>query len=485
MEKVNENSRLFKKKFEENFPFIPSEDQLKAIQQLVEFTFDSNLKKLLIINGFAGTGKTTLLGAYIKAMDEFKLKNNLLAPTGRAAKVLSSKANKQVLTIHKKIYYKNIQPGGKITLTLSPNLHRSTIFIIDESSMIGDELIPSENQFSQRSLLDDIITYVYGNNNCALIFIGDTGQLPPIGSELSPALSIESLKFNYPHLKISHIKLSTILRQTLNSGILYNATTIRTFEKMNDYVSLKINQFTDTNQISGTELLDSLEDSYDKYGLDNVIVISKSNKRVNLYNQNIRSRILYIEDELVRNERLMVVKNNYYWLKETSKAGFIANGENIQVNRILNYETRYNHRFARAEITLIDYPEDGEIEVLLLIDTLNLESASLTRESMKKLFFTIEEDYLDEKNKRKRYELIVKNEYFNALQIKYAYAITCHKAQGGEWPIVYIDHDYLIPEMLDSSFYKWLYTAFTRAKENIYLINFDKNFILDVPNQQR
>ena len=479
MKNVNLNSELFLNHFNAFFSHTPSNDQSKAIRQLVDFTLDSKQKKLLIINGFAGTGKTTLLGAYIKVMDEFKQKNNLLAPTGRAAKVLSSKANKQVLTIHKKIYYKKMQPGGKITLTLTPNLHKSTIFIIDEASMIGDEIISTENLFSNRSLLDDIITYAFSGDNCSLIFIGDTGQLPPIGSEISPALNIELLKFQYPYLTITDVKLETILRQTLDSGILYNANQIRTFKQLKEFVPLKSNFFNDIEKVNGSELLDSLEDSYSKHGLDNVIVLSKSNKRVNLYNQNIRSRILYIEDELVTNERLMVVRNNYFWLPETSKAGFIANGETIHINRIIKYESRYNHRFARAEISLIDYPEEGELEVLLLIDTLNLESPSLSRATMKTLFFSIEEDYLNEKNKRKRYELIVKNEYFNALQIKYAYAITCHKAQGGEWSIVYIDHDYLLPEMIDGSFYKWLYTAFTRSKEKIYLINFDPNFFTE------
>ena len=473
---ITNNLLSFLKVFSACFPHSPSEDQLNTIHRLVEFTFDSNPKKLFILNGYAGTGKTSLIGAYIKALDEFNLKNSLLAPTGRAAKVLSSKAGKQVLTIHKKIYYKKMQPGGKIILTLTPNLHRSTIFIIDESSMIGDDIIATENQFSNRSLLDDIITYVYSGNNCSLFLIGDTGQLPPIGSDISPALNSELLKFHYPYLSISQTKLKMILRQTLHSGILLNATHIRTFDKLNTHAPLKISEFNDIKRVNGSELLDSLEENYAKYGIDNVIMISKSNKRVNLYNQNIRSRILYIEDELVTNERLMVVRNNYFWLPETSKAGFIANGETIQVNRIIKYETRYNHRFARAEVKLIDYSEEGEIEVLLLIDTLNLESPSLQREAMKNFFFAVEEDYLDEKNKQKRYEMIVKNEYFNALQIKYAYAITCHKAQGGEWPIVYIDHDFLVPEMLDVSFYKWLYTAFTRSKEKIYLVNFDPKF---------
>lgn len=474
MEIIKEKRNLFLKIFSHYFPFSPTKEQSIAIQQLSNFTFDNTLKKLLLLNGYAGTGKTTLLGAYIKTLDELKLKNNLLAPTGRAAKVLSSKANKQVLTIHKKIYYKKLHPGGKITLSLIQNLHRSTLFIIDESSMIGDEVISTENSFSNRSLLDDIISYVYNSHLCALIFIGDTGQLPPIGSEFSPALHRETLQYLYPYLTINQINLSEILRQSYDSGIINNSNKIRTFNKKNEYIKLHINE--DLINLNGVELLDSLEENYNKFGLDDVIVISKSNKRVNLYNQNIRNRILYIEDELATNERLMVVRNNYFWLDESSKAGFIANGEMIQINRILKYESRYNHRYVRANIILIDYPEIGEFEVLLLLDTLNTETPSLNRETMKKMFFTIEEDYLYEKNKQKRYELIVKNEYFNALQIKYAYAITCHKAQGGEWPIVYIDHDYLIAEMLDSSFYKWLYTAFTRAKQKIYLINFDKSF---------
>ncbi|NDF61215.1 MAG: DUF2075 domain-containing protein, partial [Crocinitomicaceae bacterium] len=369
------------------FPHTPSKDQAEAIQHLIEFTFNSERKKLLIIKGFAGTGKTTLLGAFIKALDEFNYKTNLLAPTGRAAKVLSSKANKQVLTIHKKIYFKKMQPGGKIALTLTPNLHKSTIFIIDEASMIGDEITSTDNLFSNRSLLDDIITYVFNGFNCSLIFIGDTGQLPPIGSEISPALNINLLKSHYPYLKISEIHLESILRQTLDSGILFNATQIRTFDRQNEFVPLKTLHFDDLEKINGSELIDSLDNNYSKYGIDNVIVLSKSNKRVNLYNQNIRSRILYIEDELVTNERLLVVRNNYFWLPDTSKAGFIANGEIIHVNRIIKYETRYNHRFARAEISLINYPEEGELEVLLFVDTLNLESPSLNRETMKTLFF--------------------------------------------------------------------------------------------------
>lgn len=462
-----------------HFQMIPTSQQAEAIDTLCDFTFSKERYPLFVLSGYAGTGKTTLVGAYIKALTDMKIKTGLLAPTGRAAKVLSSKSGKQVLTIHKKIYRKCVMAGGRVQLELAPNLHKNMVFIVDEASMIGEYSMSSDGGIQSRNLLEDVFEYVFSGEGCRLVFIGDEGQLPPVGSDYSPALDKRFLTQTFFGVKLFETRLTEVVRQSLDSDILLNAFNIRNYEGI-AFPKIETHKGGDVEVIFGDQLQDALEKAYSDYGYDDVAVITKSNKRTNLYNQQIRSRILYHEEDINGGDRLMVVRNNYFWLDENSEAGFIANGEMLKLNRIVAREHLYGFDFVRARVELIDYPSIGDFETILLINTLHTETSSLPREKMKELFFAIEEDYMDEKNKRKRYEMISKDPYFNALQVKYAYAFTCHKSQGGQWPVVFLDHDYLIDEMVDASFLRWLYTGFTRASEKLYLVNFHKEFFGNV-----
>ncbi len=457
------------------FGFEPVGDQSAAMKKLVDFTFDQALNSVYILSGYAGTGKTTLLGAYVKALGEIKIKTVLIAPTGRAAKVLSGRSQKQALTIHKRIYRKETVAGGGVQLALAPNLSKNTMFIVDEASMIGDYTMNADGSVSGRNLLQDLINYVFAGDGNKLVFVGDEGQLPPVGSDFSPALNKEYLQNYYSQLTIQSSRLKKVLRQAEDSDILLNATLLRNAAEKS-FPSIKLTGKPDLISVLGNDLQDELETSYAHFGSDETIVITRSNKRANLYNQQIRNRILWFEEDLCGGDMLMVVKNNYFWLEDGSEAGFIANGEIMKVMRITKREEMYGFNFARARVQLIDYPNMGDFEVVLLVDTLTVEAPSLPRERMKELFFAIEEEYLFEKNKRKRYEKIMKDPYFNALQVKFAYAITCHKSQGGQWASVFLDHGYLTEDLLDRSFFRWLYTGFTRASERLCLVNFDKHF---------
>jgi exodeoxyribonuclease-5 len=472
---LENNQRLFSQEIEHQFGFEPVGDQVSAIKKMVDFTFDQTKNGVFILSGYAGTGKTTLLGAFVKALGSFKKKTILLAPTGRAAKVLSNRSKKQALTIHKRIYRKETVAGGGVQLVLAPNLSKNTIFIVDEASMIGDYSMNDDGSISGRNLLQDLVNYVFFGDGNQLIFVGDEGQLPPVGSDFSPALNLEYLRNYYPELNLTVSKLKKVLRQTEDSDILLNATRLRNAPE-GSFPSIKLTQKFDLVSINGGELQDELETSYSNFGSDETIVITRSNKRANQYNQHIRNRILWFEEDLCGGDMLMVVKNNYFWLEEKSEAGFIANGEIIKVLRIMKREEIYGFQFARARVQLVDYPDMGDFETMLLVDTLMSETPSLPREQMKALFFAIEEEYLHEKNKKVRYEKIMKDPYFNALQVKFAYAITCHKSQGGQWASVFLDHGYLTEELLDKSFFRWLYTGFTRASERLCLVNFDSHF---------
>lgn len=457
------------------FGLEPVGDQSAAMKKLVDFTLDQDKNGVFILSGYAGTGKTTLLGAYVKALGEVKTKTVLLAPTGRAAKVLSGHSQKQALTIHKRIYRKETVAGGGVQLAVAPNLSKNTVFIIDEASMIGDYSMNSDGSISGRNLLQDLINYVFMGPGNKLIFVGDEGQLPPVGSDFSPALNKEYLQNYYPELKIQSARLKKVLRQAEDSDILLNATLLRSAAEKK-FPSIRLTGKPDMANILGNDLQEELESSYNYFGSDETIVITRSNKRANQYNQQIRNRILWFEEDLCGGDMLMVVKNNYFWLEDGSEAGFIANGEILKVIRITKREEMYGFNFARARVQLVDYPNMGDFEVMLFVDTLTVEAPSLPREKMKELFYAIEEEYLDERNKRKRYEKIMKDPYFNALQVKFAYAITCHKSQGGQWASVFLDHGYLTEELLDRSFFRWLYTGFTRASEKLSLVNFDTHF---------
>ena len=459
------------------FGHEPTENQSVLIHQLINFIASPEKNELFLLKGYAGTGKTSILGTLVKVLSIYKLKTRLLAPTGRAAKVLSIKSKKTAFTIHKQIYRRQPTSDGSIHLGLCPNLFKNTLFIVDEASMIGEYSMQKDGNISQRNLLDDLIEYVYSGTGCKLILLGDEGQLPPVGCDNSPALNKNFLNFNYNNLKIIDYQLTEVLRQSNNSSILENATRLRNMID-GKFPQFKIEKNGDLIRLEGGELQEVLESSMNKYGNEETIVITRSNKWANNYNNQIRARILWYEDLLCNGDCLMVVKNNYYWLDETSSAGFIANGELIIIQRILKREEIYGFEFYRAIVKFVDYPDIDEIEVILLTETLDTDGPNLSRDRMKELFFAIEKDYEHEKNKRKRYDLIMKNPYFNALQIKYAYAVTCHKSQGGQWANVFIDQGYITEEMMTSDYYRWLYTALTRATERVYLVNFSNDYYL-------
>jgi exodeoxyribonuclease V len=466
----------FKLVFSKQFSFQLTENQEKALDFFSQFAVLDKEKKVFILSGYAGTGKTTLVANFVKTLKHFNRFCSLLAPTGRAAKVFSGFSNQKAFTIHKKIYRKQKVENGSIQLVLSPNLSKKTIFIVDEASMIPDFSTNSNGNVSERNLLEDLVQFVFSGESCSLVFVGDEGQLPPVGSDFSPALNKAYLNNFFPFLKIDELKLTEVLRQSLDSDILKCATKIRSLGLSND-LKLKFAKKSDVVCINGLEFQEILESSYNQVGMDETIVITKSNKRANAYNHEIRRRILFQEEEISSNDMIMVVKNNYFWIPETSEAGFIANGEILRVKKVLRKEEMYGFVFQKLVVELIDYPDMGTIELLVMMETLTSESPSISREDMKKLFFEIEKDYLDERNKKFRYEKVLANPYFNALQIKFAYAITCHKAQGGQWENVFLDHGYLTDENMDNSFFRWLYTGFTRAKEKLYLVNFSEKFL--------
>ncbi|MFT4757838.1 MAG: exodeoxyribonuclease-5, partial [Vicingaceae bacterium] len=373
-------------------------------------------------------------------------------------------------TIHKKIYQSERGKDGQTHFKLGANLHTNTVFIIDEASMISD------GGASEQSLLDDLIEYVYGGKNCRLVFIGDIAQLPPVGKLLSPALDPKYLMANY-YLKLKGVELSQVMRQASESGILHNATLIRnqTLEEK-PIIKFELDRFDDIKRIDGLELEDELHTCFSKYGADDTIVITRSNKRANIFNQQIRVRIKDLDDEIATGDYLMVVKNNYYWLDEKSPVSFIANGDVAEIMGMGNIEEMYGFRFLNATVRLIDYPQLQSIDVKLLLDSIHSEAPSLTKEDSQRFFETVMEDYAEVANKRIKMELLKKNPYFNALQVKFGYAVTCHKSQGGQWKAVFVDQGYLTEEMLNTEYARWLYTAVTRATERLYLVNFNDQF---------
>ncbi len=451
----------------------PSNDQNRLIDGLSEFVLENDSSKVFLIKGYAGTGKTTIISALVNSLSKLKIKSVLLAPTGRAAKVLSTYSKKAAYTIHKKIYRQKSSKDGFGKFVLDANLHTNTFFIVDEASMISNK--PTDNSvFGTGKLLNDLIKYVYNDKGCRLILIGDSAQLPPVGIDISPALDSEELQLF--GLTVSEFYLKEVMRHR-DSGILYNATNIRELISNNNYIfpGIEINNTGDIKRISGNDLIETISDSYDKYGYEDTIIITRSNKRANEYNKGIRSQILWREEEISVGDLLMVVKNNYYWIDENEKIDFIANGDIVEILKISKYEERYGYRFADVTLRFIDYV-DLEIECKIILDTLNINTAALSSEDNKQFFYNVLEDYKDEKTKKKQYEKVRDDEFFNALQIKFSYAITCHKAQGGQWKNVFIDHGYITDDMMDKEYLRWLYTAFTRPIEKLYLVNFDKRF---------
>ena len=469
-----QNPTDFKKVLLDKFLFSPTQKQSQLFSLLSDFVFDENKDHLFLLKGYAGTGKTTVIGAFVNSLWKVGKKSVLLAPTGRAAKVISVYAKKPAFTIHKKIYFPKKQTNGSVAFTLQPNKHRNTIFIVDEASMIPDAN-QSQQLFDTTSLLDDLISFVSSGHNCKLIFVGDTVQLPPVKLNVSPALDEETLQIAYQK-KTTVIELDEVMRQLLDSGILANATQLR-FCIQNELENFKFDLgFPDIKRLEdGYDIEDALVSAYDYNGVEDTAFIVRSNKRANLYNQQIRFRIRGQENEISTGDYVMVVKNNYYWLSDASDAGFIANGDICEVVRIIAIKELYGFNFAEVELRMIDYPNMPPFETVLLLNTLSSESASLTYEESNKLYEAIKEDYAHEKSKYKQYLAIKKNKYFNALQVKFSYAITCHKSQGGQWNTVFIEQPYL-PEGVSKAYYRWLYTAVTRAKEKLYLIGFSDDF---------
>lgn len=465
----------FRKRFLKLFSYSPTAEQSKLINKLSEFYFDIAQNKLFIINGYAGTGKTTILSAFVKTLFQLKRKTVLLAPTGRAAKVISEKSNSPAYTIHKKIYRKENVPGGGVQLVLAPNLHSNTLFIIDEASMIANYSMQNDGSISPRNLLNDVINYVYSGKNCFAVFLGDNAQLPPVGSDFSPALNLPYMNENYFNLIIHYFELKNVLRQAGDSDILINATMLRSSPDSN-YPKFKLRNKSELIRITGGEFQEALESAYDRYGREETIIITRSNKSANIYNNEIRNRILWFEDRISTGDYLMIVKNNYHWLNDFAKGSFFANGEIVKVERLKSAERIYDMDFIDAEISFPNQPELDQIPVKLMLDTLDIDEANLNRKKMKAFFLKIEKDYSWEKNKRKRYERIMADPYFNALQIKFAYAVTCHKSQGGQWGSAFVDQGYLTEEMLNRDYFRWMYTAFTRPTDQLYLINFHDDF---------
>ena len=453
-----------------NFFYKPTGEQEITIESFVNFLFSPKTDAIFLLKGYAGTGKTTLISALVKTLDQLKQKCVLLAPTGRAAKVFSHDAGHPAYTIHRKIYRQRTFSNELDNFVMNANLHQHTLFIVDEASMIANEGL-SGGMFGTGRLLDDLIHYVYAGQGCRLMLIGDTAQLPPVGEEESPALSASMLE-GYG-LEVTEHCLTQVVRQEQDSGILYNATSLRQYIAEEEYFSLpriKADGFPDIRIISGGELIDTINECYDKAGMDETMIICRSNKRANLYNKGIRNTILYREDELNTGDLLMVAKNNYYWGADCKEMDFIANGDIAVVRRVRRTHEMYGFRFADVTLCFPDY-NDLELDVKILLDTLHSDSPALTREESDRLFQAVQEDYGDITVKRERMKKIKEDTWYNALQVKYAYAVTCHKAQGGQWQRVFVDQGYMTEEMLTPDYYRWLYTAFTRATEVLYLVN--------------
>ena len=460
------------------FPFTPTDGQRILILALAEFILNRKQNELFLFKGYAGTGKTTLLSALVKAAPHIGVKTVLLAPTGRAAKVLATYSGKQAFTIHKKIYQPRTSGDGSVLLHRIQNLHKNTLFIVDEASMIPGTNLSNDGQFIARAdLLTDLIEYVYSGERCTLLLIGDVAQLPPVGLDVSPAMDENYLSSAY-NLSIRKLRLTEVMRQTLDSGILVNATKLRLKLQNQDFnlPLFNINNFTDILLIDASQLEDELLSAHSVSGDDKTIVITRSNKRANIYNREIRHRILWREGEINAGDYMMVVKNNYFWLPSDSKAGFIANGDIIEVLKIKHIEEIYSFKFADAIVRLVDYPDEPELEVKLLLDTIMSESASLSYRENQRMFDEISQDYMDITSSRRRAEKVKNNPYFNALQVKFAYALTCHKTQGGQWDTIFIDQPFIPGNKIDRSFLRWIYTAITRATKKVYLINFSENF---------
>ena len=471
------SSKNFYSILNQNFPFNPTIKQGIFFQKIADFITRDATDAIFVLKGYAGTGKTTVISTIVNHLIDINKKYVLLAPTGRAAKVIANYSNKPAYTIHKKIYFPKKSSGGGVAFTMQQNKHKNTIFIVDEASMISDQSNESK-LYENGSLLDDLISYVYNGDNCKMILLGDTAQLPPVNLDISPALNTDTLELHY-NKKVDWIELDEVMRQELNSGILYNATELRELLK-DSFISgfqFKLKGFKDIVRLTdGYDIQDAINQAYSNYSIEDTAFIVRSNKRANQYNEQIRSRILDKESMLSTGDFLMVVKNNYFWLSEKDEAQFIANGDIIEVLEIFGFKEFYGFHFAKVKIRMVDYPNQKPFETVLILDTLHSESPSLTYEQSNTLYEEVMKDYEHLTSKFARFQKVKQNEYFNGLQVKFSYAITCHKSQGGQWNTVFVEQPYL-PEGIDRDYIRWLYTAITRAKDRLYLIGFkDESF---------
>lgn len=447
--------------------------QKKIIEKLSEYVADPDFSKIFVLNGYAGTGKTTLISALVSVLKEFGIRSVLLAPTGRAAKVLAQYSGERALTIHKRIYRQRTTADYESKFSLDLNRESGAVFIVDEASMLSNRSADGA-LFGSGSLLEDLVRYVRSGRGCRLILVGDNAQLPPVGCDDSPALDPAEL---LPFGEVVCGTMDEVVRQEAQSGILFNATMVRCMLENRLYEVPKFAMdFPDVEALEGGEFTERLQECYDRYGRDETIVITRSNKRANRYNEGIRRNVLAAEEEIESGDMLMVVKNNYHYTgrEEDCRMGFIANGDIARLRRLRRFEEFYGFRFADAVLSFADY--DTDIECKILLDTIASESPSLTREESTRLFYEVEKDYLDIRSKIKRFKEIRENPHYNAVQVKFAYAVTCHKAQGGQWRAVFVDRMLFGDEPMTKDLLRWLYTAITRATDKLYFVNFDERF---------
>ncbi|RKQ51735.1 exodeoxyribonuclease-5 [Roseivirga pacifica] len=454
------------------FPFEPTKGQRGLFQLFDEFLLDQKQHNpVLILRGYAGTGKTTVVSAVVKMLPFFNYRYVLMAPTGRAAKVMSGYAKRTAFTIHKKIFQQTAEPGGGLQFKRQKNYHKNTLFIVDEASMIADQ-----SEYGKNGLLEELMDYVFSQEGNRLMLIGDVAQLPPVGTVESPALEQNYLKAKYKS-DINYWELTEVMRQEESSGILFNATNLRNELSKEAFApKFATSRFKDIFKMTGERLEDGLRYAYDKYGTENTAIICRSNKNAVQYNQYIRRVIQYREDELEAGDLLMIVRNNYRFLPENTPAGFLANGDFVEVLKIIRFEELYDLRFVELRLRLLDYPDQEPFEAKVILDTLYTEEASLNDKKYRELYERVSEDYADVATKVERAKAIKNDPYLNALQVKFAYALTCHKSQGGQWPAVFVDQGYLTDDMVDREYLRWLYTAVTRATEELYLVNFHQRF---------
>lgn len=473
MRKAMERHELYGR-LTQSFGFEPTEGQSVVLYHLAAFLLSQKENPTYVLRGYAGTGKTSLVKTLVRTLPAIGMRYVLMAPTGRAAKVLSNYTGQNASTIHRKIYQAMTYPDGSIRIARAENKYKHTLFIVDEASMIGEQ-----KEFGGSSLLDDLLSYVFSGEDCRLLLIGDTAQLPPVESNESPALDCDYLKSQFP-ITAATYELTEVKRQALESGILYNATDIRELLSQNLYEYtlpiFHLQGFDDIQKIEPEAFEEMLHNAFANISDNEAVIVCKSNKRANMFNQAIRGRILNIEGEIATGDKLMVVKNNYFWAEGSDAISFIANGDMAEIRKIKHFEDMYGFRFADVELSFTDYPDAPNIEAKILLDTLNSNSPSLTNEESQRLFTAIEEDYMDIPNRRERYKEMKKNPWFNALQVKFAYALTCHKTQGGQWNSVFIDSSLNLKETLEVEDLRWLYTALTRAQERVYFVNFKDEF---------